>query len=87
MVAAVVLAAFGVTLVNFAREQSVDAQTALTFLVFLIAFGGLHLGGADLGAPGHSAPVRPGHRPDRPRVHRDLPAGPGQGRTADDGGC
>jgi cell division protein FtsW (lipid II flippase) len=43
VVAASFLAAFGVTLVNFAREQSVDAQTALTFLIFLIAFGGLHL--------------------------------------------
>ena len=42
IVAASVLAAFGVTLVNFAQERSVDAQTALTFLVFLIAFGGLH---------------------------------------------
>ena len=30
-------------MVNFAQERSVDAQTALTFLVFLIAFGGLHL--------------------------------------------
>ncbi|HLF60481.1 MAG TPA: FtsW/RodA/SpoVE family cell cycle protein [Acidimicrobiia bacterium] len=43
VVAASVLAGFGVTLVNFARDESVDAQTALTFLVFLIAFGGLHL--------------------------------------------
>jgi len=36
------LAAFGVTLVNFARGGGVDAQTGLTFLVFLIAFGGAH---------------------------------------------
>ncbi|HET9203001.1 MAG TPA: FtsW/RodA/SpoVE family cell cycle protein [Acidimicrobiia bacterium] len=43
IVAASVLAAFGVTLVNFAQDRSLDAQTALTFLVFLIAFGGLHL--------------------------------------------
>jgi cell division protein FtsW (lipid II flippase) len=43
IVAAAVLAAFGVSLVNFAREENVDAQTALTFLVFLIAFGGIHL--------------------------------------------
>jgi cell division protein FtsW (lipid II flippase) len=43
IVAASVLAAFGVSLVNFAREENVDAQTALTFLVFLIAFGGIHL--------------------------------------------
>jgi cell division protein FtsW (lipid II flippase) len=43
IVAASVLAAFGVSLVNFARDQSIDAQTALTFLVFLIGFGGFHL--------------------------------------------
>jgi len=43
IVAASVLAAFAVTLVNFAQERTVDAQTALTFLVFLIAFGGLHV--------------------------------------------
>ncbi len=43
ILAAAVLAAFGVSLVNFAREENVDAQTALTFLVFLIAFGGMHL--------------------------------------------
>jgi cell division protein FtsW (lipid II flippase) len=43
IVAASVLAAFAVTLVNFAQERTVDAQTALTFLVFLIAFGGLHM--------------------------------------------
>ena len=43
IVAASVLGAFGVTLVNFARDGNLDAQTALTFLIFLIAFGGLHL--------------------------------------------
>jgi cell division protein FtsW (lipid II flippase) len=43
IVAASVLAAFGVTLVNFAQELTIDAQVALTFLVFLIGFGGLHL--------------------------------------------
>jgi cell division protein FtsW (lipid II flippase) len=43
IVAACVLAAFAVTLVNFAQERTVDAQTALTFLVLLIAFGGLHM--------------------------------------------
>jgi cell division protein FtsW (lipid II flippase) len=43
IVAASVLAAFGVTLVNFAQESTIDAQVALTFLVFLIGFGGLHL--------------------------------------------
>ena len=44
ILAAAVLAGFGVSLVNFAREQNVDAQVALTFLVFLITFGGIHLG-------------------------------------------
>lgn len=43
IVAASILAAFGVTLVNFAQDGNLDAQTALTFLVFLIAFGGIHL--------------------------------------------
>ena len=43
IVIASALAAFGVTLVNFARGNGVDAQSGLTFLVFLIAFGGVHL--------------------------------------------
>jgi cell division protein FtsW (lipid II flippase) len=43
IVAACVLAGFGVTLVNFAQDRTIDAQVALTFLVFLIGFGGLHL--------------------------------------------
>ena len=37
--AAALLAAFAVSLVNFANGGSVDAQTGLTFLVFLLAFG------------------------------------------------
>jgi cell division protein FtsW (lipid II flippase) len=41
IVAASLLAAFGVALVNFANDGSVDAQTGLTFLVFLFAFGTL----------------------------------------------
>jgi len=41
--AASVVAGFGVTLVNFARGGGVDVQTGLTFLVFLIAFGGIYL--------------------------------------------
>ena len=49
---------FGVTLVNFAQERSVDAQTALTFLVFLIAFGGLHLAVRAF-APGPLPTARP----------------------------
>lgn len=43
IVLASVLAAFGVTLVNFASDGTVDAQTGLTFLVFVIGFGGLYL--------------------------------------------
>lgn len=43
IVAASGLAAFGVVLVNLAQGGGVDAQTGLTFLVFVIAFGALHL--------------------------------------------
>ena len=43
IVAASGLAAFGVVLVNLAQDGGVDAQTGLTFLVFVIAFGALHL--------------------------------------------
>lgn len=43
IVTASALAAFGVTLVNFARGGTVDAQVGLTFLIFLIAFGGMAL--------------------------------------------
>lgn len=43
IVIAAALAAFGVMLVNFARGGAIDVQTGLTFLVFLMAFGGLHL--------------------------------------------
>jgi cell division protein FtsW (lipid II flippase) len=39
LVAASLLVAFGVALVNFARGGTVDAETGLTFLVFLLAFG------------------------------------------------
>ncbi len=41
VLAAAGLAAFGVSLVNFAEGGTIDAQTALTFLVFVIAFGSL----------------------------------------------
>lgn len=37
------LAGFGVALVDFAAGETVGAQVGLTFLVFLIAFGGLHV--------------------------------------------
>jgi cell division protein FtsW (lipid II flippase) len=42
LVGAAVLAALGVALVNFAFGVGFDAQAALTFLVFVLAFGGLH---------------------------------------------
>jgi len=41
LISAAGLAGFGVALVNFAEGGTLDAQTALTFLVFLLAFGGL----------------------------------------------
>lgn len=37
------LAAFGITLVNFSRDGGVDVQVGLTFLIFIIAFGGIAL--------------------------------------------
>ena len=43
ILAASLIAGFGVALVNFAQGKTVDAQTALTFLVFVMAFGGLHM--------------------------------------------
>ena len=43
ILAASILAGFGVTLVNFANGGGIDAQTGLTVLVFLMAFGGIHL--------------------------------------------
>ena len=43
LVAAAVLAAFGVTLVNLAAGDSIDARIGLTFLVMLFAFGALHV--------------------------------------------
>jgi peptidoglycan glycosyltransferase len=43
VVGAAVIAAFGVALVNLARGDGLDAQVALTFIVMLISFGGLHI--------------------------------------------
>jgi cell division protein FtsW (lipid II flippase) len=37
------LAAFGVALVEFAGGETIGAQVGLTFLVFVIAFGGIHV--------------------------------------------
>lgn len=43
LIAAAVLAGLGVAMVNFANGVGFDAQVALTFLVFLLSFGGVHL--------------------------------------------
>jgi peptidoglycan glycosyltransferase len=43
LAAASVLAAIGVTLANFAAGGGLDAQVALTFLVFALSFGGIHV--------------------------------------------
>lgn len=43
LLGAAVLAGFGVTLVNLASGGSVDAQAGITFFMFAVAFGGLHL--------------------------------------------
>ena len=43
IVGAAAMAAFGVALVNLAVGDGIDAQVALTFLIFLIAFGGVHV--------------------------------------------
>lgn len=43
LIAAAGLAGFGVSLVNFAEGGTVDAQSALTFLVFLISFGAVQV--------------------------------------------
>ncbi len=43
LAAAAVVAAMGVALVNFARGIGFDAQVALTFLVFAVSFGAVHV--------------------------------------------
>ncbi len=43
VISAAALAGFGVSLVNFAGDGNVDTETALAFLVFILAFGGLHV--------------------------------------------
>ena len=58
IVTASALASFGVTLVNFARDDGVDVQVGVTFLVFVIAFGGLSLA-AQRWAPKASPPAPP----------------------------
>ena len=43
LASAAVLAALGVALVNFAGGVGFDAQVAVTFMVFIFSFGGVHL--------------------------------------------
>jgi cell division protein FtsW (lipid II flippase) len=43
LISAAVLAALGVALVNFAGGVGFDAQVAVTFMVFVFSFGGVHL--------------------------------------------
>jgi peptidoglycan glycosyltransferase len=43
LAAAAVVASMGVALVNFARGSGFDAQIALTFLVFAVSFGSIHM--------------------------------------------
>lgn len=43
LAAAAVVASMGVALVNFARGSGFDAQIALTFLVFAVSFGAIHM--------------------------------------------
>ena len=43
LIGAATLAAFGVSLVNFAGEGTVDAEVGLTFLTVLIAFGAVYV--------------------------------------------
>jgi cell division protein FtsW (lipid II flippase) len=43
LAAAAVLGGLGVALVNLAGTGGIDAQVALTFVVFALAFGGLHM--------------------------------------------
>lgn len=43
LLAATLLASLGVGLVNLAEGRGFDAQVALTFVVFLVAFGSLHV--------------------------------------------
>ncbi len=58
IVAASVLAALGVALVEFTRGNWLDAQVAITLIVFLAGFGGLHLS-VRRWAPGASSLVLP----------------------------
>ena len=43
LLAASIIAMMGVALVNLAGSGSIDAQVALTFGVFVVAFGSIHM--------------------------------------------
>ncbi|MEZ5175119.1 MAG: FtsW/RodA/SpoVE family cell cycle protein [Acidimicrobiia bacterium] len=58
IVAGAVLAAVGVGIVEFTRENWLNAQVVVTFVVFLVAFGGLHLA-VRRWAPGASSLLLP----------------------------
>lgn len=58
LVAAAVIAAFGVTLVNLATGGTIDARIGLTFLVMLMSFGALHFA-LRLWAPAASTALLP----------------------------
>jgi len=58
LVAAAVIAAFGVTLVNLATGGTIDARIGMTFLVMLMSFGALHFA-LRLWAPAASTALLP----------------------------
>lgn len=58
IVAAALLAAIGVAIVEFTRGNWLDAQVAITLIVFLAAFGGLHMA-VRTWAPGASSLLIP----------------------------
>jgi cell division protein FtsW (lipid II flippase) len=59
LVAAAIIAAFGVALVNLATGSAIDARIGLTFLVMLGAFGSLHLAVRRWAPAGSSALLPP----------------------------
>ena len=82
IVTASALASFGVTLVNFARDAGIDVQVGVTFLVFVIAFGGLSLA-AQRWAPKATPCCSPGRGDHGARLHDGVLAVGDQGRPAE----
>ena len=58
IIAAAILAAIGVGIVEFTRGNWLDAQVAVTLISFLMAFGGMHMA-VRRWAPGASSLVLP----------------------------